>query len=154
MTTFDALSVGDIFMTPARALDADTVAALVSLGGYTHPLFTDPAFAAASPFGRSPVPGQALLLLMGGLVEQTDRFDDTTIALAGFEAVRFIAPAFGGDTIHVDVEIRAKEQHTHRNTIDFLWRCLNDRDELLVDLTARMIFRPSTASGVNRAGTT
>ena len=140
MSTFEALAIGDTFTTPSITLDAERVANIVAAGGYTHPLFTDPAFAAASPFGRTPVPGEGLLLVMGGLIEQTDRFDETTIALTGFDSVRFVAAAFIGDTVHVVAEVLAKEPSKKTGTIVFAWRCFMD-DELLVDAAARMLFR-------------
>lgn len=143
MGTFDALAVGETFATPGRRLDEEAASTLVRLGGYTHPLFTDPEFAARGPFGRAPVPGEALLLLMGGLVEQTERFDDTTLALLGFDEVRFLAPGFPGDTVRVDVEVAAKEQRSEgrRGVMTMLWRCANDRGQILVEATARMLFR-------------
>jgi acyl dehydratase len=143
VSTFDALTPGDRFQTPSRTLSADDVAHMVVLGGYTHPLFTDPAFAATTPIGRSPVPGEALLLVMGGLIEQTERFDGTTIALTGFDAVRFLAPAFAGDGVRVDAEVVGKERSAsgRRGTLVFAWRCVNQREETLVEATARMLFR-------------
>lgn len=141
MGTYDVLQVGDRFTTPSRVLDDATVRALVEVGGYTHPLFTDPAYAAASPFGATPVPGEGVLHLMGGLIEQSERFDDTTIALIGFEQVTFSAPAFEGDEIRVECDVVAKEP---RGRMTFLWRCVNQRDETLVTAGARMLFRTKT----------
>jgi acyl dehydratase len=142
--TYDELSVGDVFTTPRRRIDASEASELIRIGGYTHQLFTDPAFAASSTFGRSPLPGQAVLLLMGGLVEQSGRFDDTVIALLGFEDVRFMAPAFPGDELHVEVEVVAKEPRSDRGVLTMSWTCRTDRDTV-VQATARMLFR--TASG-------
>ena len=81
MGTYESFSVGDRFHTPSRTLDDVAVRALISHGGFTHPLFTDPEFAAASAFGKTPLPGQAVLMVMGGLLEQSGRFDDNVIAL-------------------------------------------------------------------------
>jgi acyl dehydratase len=143
VSSYEDLSVGDSFETPSRAIDDETVRSLVAAGGYTHPLFTDAAYAAASPFGRTPLPGQAVLLIMGGLVEQSGRFDDTVIALTGLDDVRFLTPAFAGDTLHVSVGVAAKEPSGSgaRGTLIMGWRCLNERDEPVVEATARMLFR-------------
>ena len=143
MGTYDDLAVGETFTTPSRALTNGDLQSLVSIGGYTHPLFTDATFAAASPFGRRPAPGQALLLIMGGLVEQSGRFDRTTIGLVGFESVRFLAAAFAGDTLRTTVEVLAKEPSSsgRRGVLVMRWRCENGNDETLVEATARMLFR-------------
>jgi acyl dehydratase len=143
MGTFDVLSPGDRFSTPSRAIEPSDASALVSIGGYTHPLFTDPAFAKESPFGRPPLPGEAVLLLMGGLAERSGRFDETTVALTGFDEVRFVAPAFAGDELRVEVEVLSKERSGsgRRGTLVMAWRCANQRRETVVEAIARMLFR-------------
>ena len=138
MSTFADLSEGDTFRTPARTITEADVQQLVEAGGYTHPLFTDHEFAAASPFGRAPLPGQAVLLLMGGLIEQSDRFDETTIALLGFEEVRFRKPAFAGDTLDVEVLVVEKEP---RGAIVFLWSARNRSGDVVCEARARMLFK-------------
>lgn len=124
-------------------LDDATVRTLIETGGYTHPLFTDARFAEASGFGRTPLPGEAILLLMGGLAELSGRFDETVIALTGFDSVRFLSPAFAGDTLRVEIEVLAKEpsRSGERGSLVMAWRCLNDRDEVSAEATARMLFR-------------
>jgi acyl dehydratase len=128
------LTVGDRFETPSRTIRECDLRTLVELGGYTHPLFTDPEYARRSLFGRTPLPGQAVLLLMGGLIEQSGRFDEA-VALVGFEDVRFVAPAFDGDEIRVEVEVASRE----RRIVTMRWRCLDRLGEPLVEATARML---------------
>lgn len=141
--TFDALSVGERFVSPSRPVTEEDLAELVARGGYTHALFTDASFAATTPLGRTPLPGQAVLLLMGGLVEQTGRFDQTVLALAGFEEVLFQRPAFPGDTLRVEVTVDTKQERSEgrRGLVGMTWRCLNDRDEVVAEAIARMLFR-------------
>jgi acyl dehydratase len=138
MSTFDDLNVGDTFATPSVTVSEDTAATLVKLGGYTHPLFTDPGFAASSPFGRAPLPGQAILLIMGGLVEQSERFDETTIALLGFDEVAFRKPAFAGGGLAVDVTVLEKEP---RGVLIMRWACRDGDGDVVCDARARMLFR-------------
>jgi acyl dehydratase len=143
MGTYDELSVGDRFDTPSVDVDEAMVKELIAAGGYTHPLFTDPAFATASKFGKTPLPGQAILLLLGGLVEQTGRFDGTVIALLGLDAVRFLGPAFAGDTLRGEVEVLAKEPSSNgtKGVLVMAWRCSNGEGKPVVESTARMLFR-------------
>jgi acyl dehydratase len=140
--TYDALDIGASFRTPERKITDDDVDELVGRGGYTHPLFADPAFARRSPFGRRPLPGQAVLLIMGGLAEQTGTFDESVIALLGFDEVRFVAPAFAGDTIHVDIAVTAKELRAdgRRGVLKMLWTARNADDRVLVVASASMLF--------------
>jgi acyl dehydratase len=141
--TYDELEVGAVFETPTRAIDIDLHARLIEVGGYTHPLFTDREYLATTPFDAPPLPGQALLLLMGGLVEQSGKFDDTVIALLGFDSVKFLAPAVPGMTVRVRVEVLDKEPRPDRDrgVLVLGWRCLDQVGERLVDATARMLFR-------------
>ena len=143
MGSYQALAVGETFRSATRVLDAGLVDSLVGLGGYTHPLFTDPAYLATTPFERMPVPGEAVLLLMGGLVEGTGRLDETTIALLRFDAVAFEAPAFVDDTIHVDVTVLGKEPSAsgRRGVLVMQWRCVAQDNRTLIDTTTRMLFR-------------
>lgn len=148
MGTYDELSVGDRFHTPARELDDASVRTLIEIGGFTHPLFTDPAVAAASGFAKTPVPGQALLMVMGGLLEQTGRFDDTVVALTGFDSVRFLKPAFAGDSLMTEVEVLSKEPTPSggRAVMVMSWRCVKPGGELVVEATARMLFKTGRRS--------
>ena len=140
--TFDDCAVGDAFESPARTIDDAAVETLVHAGGYVHPLFADPEHARGTPFGRSPLPGAGVLLLMGGLAERSGRFDESVIALLGFDDVRFLAPAFGGDTLRLEIEILAKERPKDaRGLLVMAWRCLNADDVLVASATARMLFR-------------
>ncbi|HEX9712009.1 MAG TPA: MaoC/PaaZ C-terminal domain-containing protein [Actinomycetota bacterium] len=141
MGTFSDVEVGESFSSPVRELTEDDVASLIRIGGYTHPLFTDPAFAAATRFGRTPMPGEGILHVMGGLAEQTGRFDDSVIALIGFEDVRFRAPAFAGDTLRLEIEVLGKEPKGDRGVLIMAWRCLDARDQVVCEARARMLFR-------------
>lgn len=143
MGTYENFSVGDRFHTPSRTIDDEAVRALITHGGFTHPLFTDPAFAAASAFGRTPLPGQAVLMVMGGLLEQSGRFDDNVIALTGFDTVRFLRPMFAGDTVRTDVEVVGKEDTPSgdRGVLVMAWRCIKGGGEPVAEATARMLFK-------------
>ena len=141
MGTFDKLSVGDTFTTPPRVVTEDDVEALVEIGGYIHPLFADPAFAAASVFGRRPMPGPAVLLLMGGMVEASGRFDETVIALTGFDEVHFRSPAFPGDEILVSVGVEGKHERDGRGELAMMWRCDKRDGATVAEARTRMLFR-------------
>jgi len=77
-------SVATSLYSPWRELTVDDLKVLVHVGGYVHPLFEHPNEA-------TPFPGQALLLIGGGLVEQTDGLPENIIALVELTEVRFRA---------------------------------------------------------------
>lgn len=144
MPRFSDYTTGMRFAGGARTVTESLVTLLTSLGGYTHPLFTDATYvAAASPFPSSPLPGQAVLLLLGGLAEQSGAFDESVVALVGFEQVGFRRPALPGDTLRLDMEVVALDRAAagDRGVVTLAWRCTNQRDEVVLEARARMLVR-------------
>lgn len=137
---FDAFTVGDTLVSNLRTVGEDDVERIVAIGGYTHPLFRDPAYAAASPFGKRPMPGQGVLVLMGGLAEATGAFGPSTIGLVGLDDVRFRAPVFAGDVVRLEIDVLSKTPRGARGEIAMRWRCVGDDDVVRVEATARMLF--------------
>lgn len=132
-----ALVDGEVFTTPQVEVTEDLRADLVRLGGYTHPLFTRPQEVALP--GGSPLPGQAVLLLMGGLVEQSDRLDDA-VALVGLTDVRFRRPAVPGCRLQVEVTVLGHaEARGGRSLRSMRWRALDGGAEVLVEATVLML---------------
>jgi acyl dehydratase len=93
----------------SRTVTEADVAAFVRAGGFSHPLFTDPEHARARGFDRPPMPGQALLLVMGGLVEATGLFVVGVRALLGYDDVRFLRRVCAGDSVHLRVDLVGTE---------------------------------------------
>jgi acyl dehydratase len=129
--------------SPGRTLTARDADALVALGGYTHPLFTSPTPPVGSPFGARPLPGQALLLLMGGLAERSGVYDEATLALVGFDLVRFHAPLLVGQRLAVEVQPpAAPATEGERRTQTSVWRAVRDDDgTLLAEAVPRFLVR-------------
>lgn len=140
MGTFNDLNRGDQFMTPARTITDEDIDILIEVGGYTHPLFTDPAYLEKVPFESRPMPGEGALHIMGGLIEQSGRFDESTVALVGLEDAQFKRPVFAGDTLHVLAEVIDKQEKGERGLITFRWSCVNERGEICVVTRAKMLF--------------
>lgn len=122
-------AVGERVTAPPCTVTDDLLATMTRVGGYTHPLFTDPGYVRErSPFDRTPLPGALVLFLLGGMTERTGRFDDV-IALLGFEDVRFPAPALAGDTLALEIEVLALRSTTSGRTATLVvgWSCTTDR---------------------------
>lgn len=114
------------------------VADLVRLGGYTHPLFT----------GKdAPLPGQAVLLLMGGLVEQSGRFDDA-VAMVELVGARFHQMVRAGDRLHAVITPGAVSTTAGGTTLqDFIWRLRDADDKPVATVTTRMLMRSPILAG-------
>jgi acyl dehydratase len=99
------------FSAGSTVIDADTVRAVVQVGGFSHPLFTDDAYARERGFTAAPLPGQALLVIMGGLVESTGEFNVGVRALLGYREVEFGRRVCAGDELRLDVALVGTEEH-------------------------------------------
>ena len=132
--------------SPSRRLDAAESEGLVLIGGFVHPLFTDAEYLARSKFASRPWPGQALLLVMGGLLEQTGLFDELAVALVGYDKVRFVSPAFDGDVIRVEVE---QIELSPGNSLDiglFDATAFRSDGQVLVETTMRFLLRKAAGN--------
>jgi acyl dehydratase len=141
--SYDNLKVGDRFASPPVRLAADRAEEMIRWAGYVHPLFSDPSFAETVGFHGRLVPGELVLLFLGGLAEQTGVFDDTTIALVEFDHVTFKTPALIEDTIRLEIEVTGKRLSSsgRRGFVTFNWICRNQSDAVILETQATFAFR-------------
>lgn len=131
--------MSDTFVeTSGVRVTADLVDELVRLGGYTHPLFRssgeDPSAAR-----RTPLPGQAVLLLAGGLVEQSGLLDDA-LALLEIRSASFAAMVRAGDEIRVRVTPgEHRRSRSGRVVQEFGWQVLSEQDNVVATATVVML---------------
>jgi acyl dehydratase len=113
---------------------------LVQLGNYSHPIFHYLAVAQSSGMPALPLPGQGLLLIAGGAVEESGIVKDA-IALVGLGETKFVKPAFTGDEIVVEIkeESRTLTSAGKKAIAVFTWEITNGKGELLATTTARML---------------
>ena len=141
MSVFDRLTIGARFVTPLRALSMGDATEIVRRAGYTHPMFGPIARGTAEP--GSVVPGEVTLLLLGGLAEQTDAFDETTLALVSLDAVEFRSPARIGDQIRLEMEVADKRLSNsgRRGFATFGWTCIDATGRVVLTARATFAFR-------------
>ena len=119
--------------TDSVVLTEDLIDQLVETGGYTHPLFHP-----ADAEGR-PLPGQAVLLLAGGLVEQCGVLDDA-VALVEMRRVTFKAMARAGDELRVRVRPGPARTTSAGKVIqDFTWHIVRGAEELVAEAVIVML---------------
>jgi acyl dehydratase len=123
--------------SPALEVTDDLVATLVDRAGYTHPLFHPPPGS-----GGPPLPGQGVLLLMGGLVEQSGALDDA-VALLELRRARFHTPLRAGTTLRVRIE-PAGSRTTSRGKVvqDFRWTGVDAAGATVAEVEAVMLMGP------------
>lgn len=114
----------------------ELVTTLLEAAGFVHPLF-----AASNP--SRPLPGQGVLLLMGGMLERSGALDHA-IAMVGLEEVRFRTMVRAGDAIRAVLELRDARTTSGGSRIEtFGCDVHNQRDEVVLQATVQMLVQPS-----------
>ena len=131
---FEEFSVGQTFNHPIRR--TITEADNTFFSALTHnpaALHLDEEYGKASDYGARIVNSVLTLGFMVGIsVGETTL--GTTVANLGWDEVRFPAPLFHGDTIHVESEVLSLRESKSRPTngiVVFEHRCYNQKDELV-----------------------
>jgi acyl dehydratase len=131
---FDAFAVGDRFVSPARTVTEADIVAFAGLSGDYNPLHTDEEYARRTPFRGRVAHGLLIQAIASGLANQTSIFDGTIAAIEEM-LIRYRAPVYPGDTLHVELEVVEKEPEPspRRGWVRFAIRVLNQKDVLATD---------------------
>lgn len=125
---------------PSVTVTAELVDTLIRRGGYTHPLFNPPD---PGSDGGPPLPGQAVLLLMGGLVEQSGQLDDA-IALLELRRMRFHQLVRAGTTLRVRIErLASRSTSSGKVVAELRWTAVDADGADVAEAEAVMLMNES-----------
>lgn len=129
---------GKTLRTEPMTVTGETIDTIVTTGGYTHPLFR-PNSERRADEGTTPLPGQGVLLLMGGLLEQSGILDHG-IALLELKSVRFFQMVREGAVIRVEVE-ELESSATSRGKVvqHYQWTVVDENNERIAQVQAVML---------------
>jgi acyl dehydratase len=137
----DFESAGDI-TTRGRTITEADVMMFAGLTGDFVELHTNEEFAKGTPFGRRVAHGALVFSISIGLATRTNLLDDALLAFAGVDKLRFVAPVFIGDTVHVTKRVsERKELGAEQGTVVFETRVVNQRDELVLVYFDKMLLK-------------
>jgi acyl dehydratase len=113
---FESVAVGETDSTGARTITEADVVNFAGVSGDFNALHTDAEFMAESTFGERIVHGALVFSIATGLLWQSrsQREREHVVAFYGIDRLRFVQPAFIGDTVHVETELvekRTKPDH-------------------------------------------
>ena len=136
---FDALAVGERFVTPARQVSEADIEAFAALTGDAHPQHVDAAWAAGSRFGEQIAHGLLVLSFASGLMP----FDPArVVALRRVGDAVFKAPVRIGDSVHVEGQIVGLRSVDEDNgLVECRWRVLNQDGKLVVRASVELVWR-------------
>jgi acyl dehydratase len=115
MSGFEATEIGDRTVTQGRTLTEADVVNFAGVSGDFNHLHTDAEAMADSAFGERIVHGALLFSVMTGLLWQSrdDATREAVVAFYGVDRLRFTAPAYLGETVHVELEVAEMEARDH-----------------------------------------
>jgi acyl dehydratase len=108
---YDAMKLGDRTVSRARTVTETDVVMFAALSGDWYPLHSDQEYASATSFGQRIAHGLLVLSITSGLLKIEP---ECVIAFYGMDQVRFTAPTFIQDTIHVETEVVDLEDRSER----------------------------------------
>lgn len=122
--TFDALKVGDTQVTRGRTITEADIVGWCALTGDWFVLHSDAVAAAKSPFGQRVAHGMLVWAFSAGLCVPPD--SQTILANYGSDKLRYVAPVYIGDTIHMELEVLEKEERDAKSgVVNFRWDVFN-----------------------------
>ena len=115
MSTFESVSVGDTARTAGRTVTSADVTNFAGVSGDFNHHHTDAERMADTEYGGRIAHGAFVFSAMTGLLWQsrTPEQREDVIAFYGVDGLRFTAPTYVGDTIHVEVEVLEKTEREH-----------------------------------------
>jgi 3-hydroxybutyryl-CoA dehydratase len=103
---FDEIEVGEQFTSRGRTVTESDIVQWCALTGDWYVLHTDAHYAAGTRFGQRIAPGLLVLAYAAGLGIPPDA--PAIVANYGTDALRFTAPTFIGDTLHLRARVQEK----------------------------------------------
>lgn len=134
---FESVEVGDSYTTGGRTITEADVVNFAGVSGDFNHIHTDAERMRKSEFGGRIAHGMLVLSIATGLIWQTrsEAERDAVVAFYGIDSLRFVAPTFVDDTIHLDVEVIDTEPRDHpvgNGVVRYAIGVRNQRDETVL----------------------
>ena len=98
---FEDYSIDEIRTSRGRTITEADIVNFAGLSGDFVELHVNEEYARSGPFGRRIAHGALIFSISTGLMVQMTSDHEAIVAFRGVDQLRFVAPVFIGDTIHV-----------------------------------------------------
>ena len=146
---YEDVIVGDQVETDSHTVTTDDILAFAEITRDRHPLHTDEEYCRKTKFGRPIAHGLFGLSLIEGLKSELKLYENTSIASLGWDKVRFRAPIFAGDTVHVRVTFDSKRESKsgpHGIAVEKI-EMINQKGEVVIEAEhATMLYRRAASA--------
>ena len=134
---FEELYVGQRFVSRGRTITETDIVIFAGLSGDYNQLHTDAEWSKNTPFKRRIAHGLLVAAIASGLMYRIGFLDGTGLAHLG-TTMKFTAPVFSGDTLHVELDILSKKEIDHNRGSFTVKMDVKNQDNLVVE-TEQMI---------------
>lgn len=117
---FGDITLGEKYTSAGRTITESDITLFAGLSGDYNQLHTNKEFAKKSRFGKRIAHGALTFSVMTGLWDQLGIIRETVVAFYGVNNLRFVAPVYIGDTIHIEVEVIKKEEREKDGVVTLL----------------------------------
>ena len=139
---FDDYVVGVITTSRGRTVTEADIVNFAGLSGDFVELHMNEEYAKRGPFGRRIAHGALIFSISTGLTVQMIPDHEAIIAFYGVDKLRFVAPVFIGDTVHVTKRVIEKQtKEGARGVVTFETTVLNQNGEPVVIYTDRLMVK-------------
>jgi acyl dehydratase len=136
------LTDGLVLTTQGRTVTEADIVLFAGLSGDFHPIHTNEVFARETPVGRRVAHGALILSMSIGLTTRLNALDDTLLALAALDKVRFSAPVVAGDTISVEKRVAATlAMDATRGAVTFHTRVMNQEGRVVISYADKILLK-------------
>jgi acyl dehydratase len=138
--------IGAEVETAARTVTEADMVIYAGLSGDYNPLHVDEEYCKKTQFGGRIVHGPLVYAIAAGLLFQLHHYDDTMIALLGFEDLRFTKPVKPGDTIRARSKVLEKRETSKpdRGVLKRRLQVLNQRGEVVLEAVQTLLLKRKT----------
>ncbi|MEC5293110.1 MULTISPECIES: MaoC family dehydratase [unclassified Aurantimonas] len=147
---YEDVVVGDEVRTDAHTVTMEGILTFADVTRDHHPLHTDEEYCKKTKFGRPIAHGLFGLSLIEGLKAELKLYENTSVASLGWDKVRFRAPIYPGDTVHVRVIFDSKRESKsgpHGIAVERIEMINQDGDVVIDAEHATMLYKRTSSPG-------
>lgn len=134
---FHDIQVGETRTTRGRTITEADVVNFAGVSGDFNHIHTDAVRMADSTYGERIAHGMLVLSVATGLMwqDRSEAEQDAVVAFYGIDRLRFLAPTFIGDRIHVELEVTGKTERDRgpgTGTVRYGCEVVSDREGTVI----------------------
>ncbi len=129
--------IGDEFKSKGRTVTEADFVNFAGVSGCFHPIHQDEVYCKNTIFGKRIAHGKMVLAFMLGFWDRMGLTEDTIVAHAGINNLKFKKPVYIGDTLHSEIKILEKKEGSKadRGILVTQATCKNQNDETVLSYT-------------------